>query len=66
MRAGRVNWHLFAWMAPPSVAGALVGGYLAGVVPDDVVLFGIGVVLVYSGVDLLRRNPSPAQRASST
>ena len=26
IRAGRVNWRLFAWMAPPSVAGALVGG----------------------------------------
>jgi uncharacterized protein len=59
VRAGRVNWCLFAWMAPPSVAGALVGGYLAGVVPDDVVLFGIGVVLVYSGIDLLRRKPKP-------
>jgi uncharacterized protein len=59
LRAGRVNWRLFAWMAPPSVAGALVGGYLAGVVPDDVVLFGIGVVLVYSGIDLLRRKPKP-------
>ena len=59
LRAGRVNWRLFTWMAPPSVAGALVGGYLAGVVPDDAVLFGIGVVLVYSGVDLLRRKPKP-------
>jgi uncharacterized protein len=57
VRAGRVNWRLFAWMAPPSVVGALVGGYLAGVVPDDVVLLAIAVVLVYSGVDLLRRRP---------
>ena len=22
IRAGRVNWRLFAWMAPPSVVGA--------------------------------------------
>ena len=59
VRAGRINWRLFAWMAPPSVAGALVGGFLAGVVPDEAVLLGIAVVLVYSGVDLLRRKPQP-------
>jgi uncharacterized membrane protein YfcA len=59
LRAGRVNWRLFAWMAPPSVVGALVGGYLAGIVPDDAVLFAIAVVLVYSGIDLLRRKPAP-------
>jgi uncharacterized protein len=59
LRAGRINWRLFAWMAPPSVVGALVGGYLAGVVPDDAVLLAIAVVLVYSGIDLLRRKPNP-------
>jgi len=59
LRAGRINWRLFAWMAPPSVAGAIVGGFLAGVVPDEAVLLGIAVVLVYSGVDLLRRKPRP-------
>jgi uncharacterized membrane protein YfcA len=62
VRAGRVNWRLFAWMAPPSVVGALVGGYLAGVVPDDVVLLAIAVVLVYSGIDLLRRKPAPIRQ----
>ena len=60
IRAGRVNWRLFAWMAPPSVAGALVGGYAAGVVPDDAVLLGVAAVLVYSGIDLLRHRPAPS------
>jgi uncharacterized membrane protein YfcA len=55
IRAGRINWRLFAWMAPPSVAGALAGGYLAGVVPDSAVLLAIAVVLLYSGSDLLLR-----------
>jgi uncharacterized membrane protein YfcA len=59
VRAGRVNWRLVAWMAPPSVVGAVVGGYLAGVVPRDALLFAIAIVLVYSGVDLLRRRPRP-------
>jgi len=55
IRAGRINWRLFGWMAPPSVAGALAGGYLAGTVPDSAVLFAIAVVLIYSGLDLLLR-----------
>ena len=60
IRAGRINWRLFAWMAPPSVAGAVAGGYAAGLVPDDAVLLAVAAVLVYSGVDLLRRRAAPA------
>jgi uncharacterized membrane protein YfcA len=59
LRAGRVNWRLVAWMGPPAVAGALAGGYLAGVVPEAALLLAIGAVLIYSGVDLLRRRPVP-------
>jgi uncharacterized protein len=59
LRAGRVNWRLVAWMGPPAVAGALAGGYLAGVVPEAALLLAIGAVLIYSGVDLLRRKPVP-------
>jgi uncharacterized protein len=57
LRAGRVNWRLVTWMGPPSVAGALAGGYLAGVVPDEALLLAIAAVLVYSGFDLLRWQP---------
>jgi uncharacterized protein len=57
IRAGRVNWRLFAWMAPPSIAGALVGGYIGGVLPGDVLLLVIAAVLVYSGLDLFRWTP---------
>jgi uncharacterized membrane protein YfcA len=57
VRAGRINWRLVAWMAPPSAVGALVGGYLAGVVPRSALLLVIAAVLLYSGIDLLRRRP---------
>src|SRR5215203_4980206 len=50
VRAGRINWRLFAWMAPPSVAGALAGGYLSGLLPDDALLVTIGALLLYFGV----------------
>ena len=59
VRAGRINWRLFAWMAPPSMVGAVAGGYVSGRLPDDLLLVAIGVVLVYFGIDLLRhRDPS--------
>jgi uncharacterized membrane protein YfcA len=61
VRAGRINWRLFAWMAPPSMAGAVAGGYLSGVLPDDVLLATIGALLLYFGVDLLRGG-GPRQR----
>jgi uncharacterized membrane protein YfcA len=60
IRAGRVNWRLLRWMLPPSIAGAAAGGYLAGIVPDDLLLACIAAVLLYSGVDLLRWSPRPA------
>ena len=61
IRAGRINWTLFGWMAPPSVVGALAGGYLAGRVPKTALLLAIAVVLFYSGLDLLLRKPRQAK-----
>ena len=55
IRAGRINWRLFAWMAPPSMAGALVGGLVSGAIPDTALLIVIGMTLLYFGVDILRK-----------
>ena len=61
VRAGRINWRLFRWMAPPSIIGAVAGGYLSGLLPSDVLLAIIGALLLYFGVDLSRpRQPRPA------
>ena len=66
VRAGRINWRLFAWMAPPSMVGAVVGGYLSGLLPDTALLVAIGTVLVYFGVDLLReRERAPRSGGSA-
>jgi uncharacterized protein len=55
IRAGRVNWRLFGWMAPPSIVGAVAGGYISGVIPGDALLLAIAVVLLYSAFELLAR-----------
>jgi len=60
IRAGRIDWRLVAWLTPPSMAGAVVGGYVSGKVPKDAFLATIGVVLLLMAVDLLRRRP-PAE-----
>jgi uncharacterized protein len=62
IRAGRINWRLVGWMAPPSIVGAVAGGYLAGTLPDTLLLLVITAVLVQAGIDLLRRpiKPKPA------
>jgi len=52
-RAGRVSWRIVAWMTPPSVAGAFVGGYFAHAVPARALLTSIAVVLAWNGLDLL-------------
>lgn len=57
IRAGRINWRLFAWMAPPSIAAAVLGGYLSGVMPRSALLAVISVVLLYSAFDLSRWTP---------
>jgi uncharacterized membrane protein YfcA len=63
VRAGRIDWRLFGWMAPPSMAGAVIGGFLAGEVPEDVLLLAIGATLVVFGVDLLKpRHAAAASR----
>lgn len=57
IRAGRINWRLFAWMAPPSMAGAVVGGLISGAIPDTALLLVIAATLLYFGIDLLRSKP---------
>ena len=65
IRAGRINWRLFAWMAPPSMAGALVGGLVSGAIPDTALLIVIGMTLVYFGVDILRKEARDAKRRAT-
>ena len=54
-RAGRVDWSVAAWMTPPSIVGAALGGLYGHVLPDRVLLAGVASVLAWNGLDLLFR-----------
>jgi uncharacterized protein len=64
IRAGRINWRLFAWMTPPSMAGAVAGGLVSGAIPDTALLIVIGLTLLYFGVDILRKEWRPTGEAT--
>jgi uncharacterized membrane protein YfcA len=58
-RAGRLSPRLFAWMAPPSFVGAVVGGLIAGALPERILLAVIAVVVLYGAVEVARyRRPT--------
>jgi uncharacterized protein len=53
-RAGRFNRRLFWWMAPASLIGAIIGGLISGVLPDQVLLAVIGVIVLYGAWEVHR------------
>jgi uncharacterized membrane protein YfcA len=63
-REGRVDWRVVAWIAFPSVAGAVVGALVADDVSESLLYGLIAAVLVWSGIDLALRpiKPRPQQR----
>ncbi len=52
-RENRVDWRVVAWMAPASVAGAVLGGFFGHLVPTRALLVAIAAVLSWNGLDLL-------------
>jgi uncharacterized protein len=54
-RDGRVDRRIVLWMAPPSIAGAVVGGLFGHRVPERALLGGVAAVLAWQGLDLLLR-----------
>jgi hypothetical protein len=53
-QSGRINWRLFGWMAPASLGGAIIGGVVAGVIPDQPLLIAIGLVVLYGAWEVYR------------
>jgi uncharacterized membrane protein YfcA len=56
-RSGRVNWHLFGWMAPTSLVGAISGGLVSGTIPETPLLIAIGLVVLYGAREVYRYEP---------
>lgn len=64
-RGGRLDWRLFAWMAPSSLIGALVGGLVAGVLPERLLLFAIGLIILYGAYEVARYRRPQAESPRS-
>lgn len=62
VRAGRIDWSIVGWMAPPSIGGALAGGYMSEALPEDALLLGIAAILLLGAVDLLRPKRAGGRR----
>ena len=60
-RGGRLSWRLFAWMAPTSLIGAVVGGLIGGELPERLLLGLIAVVVLYGAVEIWRFRQTPPQ-----
>ena len=54
-REGRVSWPVVAWMLPPSIVGAFLGGYFGGDLSETVLLAVAAGILVFNGADLIVR-----------
>ena len=61
-RAGRVDRRVLAWMAPPSMAGAVAGALFADDAPRAALFALIAAVLLWSGIDLALRPIAPRPR----
>jgi uncharacterized membrane protein YfcA len=59
VRAGRVDWRLVRWMAPPSILGVVGGSAVSAALPGNALLIVIGATLVVFGADLLRPRRRP-------
>jgi uncharacterized membrane protein YfcA len=62
-REGRVSWRIVAWMAPPSIVGAVLGGVFGDRVPERLLFVGVALVLAWQGFDLVARPFREAPRA---
>jgi uncharacterized membrane protein YfcA len=62
VRAGRVDWRLVRWMAPPSILGVVGGSAVSAALPGNALLIVIGATLVVFGADLLRPRRQPRGR----
>ncbi|PKB82119.1 MAG: hypothetical protein BZY88_05290 [SAR202 cluster bacterium Io17-Chloro-G9] len=55
LREGRVNGRIVLVMGVPAFSGAFIGGFSSGKVPEALLIFLAGLLVIWQGVELLAR-----------
>jgi uncharacterized membrane protein YfcA len=55
IRERRVDWGIVLIQGLPAMGGAFIGGFLAGIVPENLLIALAGVLVVWQGVELALR-----------
>ena len=63
LRAGRFDRQAFLIMTPPSIVGAIIGGYLSGLVPGMLLVVLVAGIVLEQGIELTYRTRSTAVAA---
>ncbi len=65
-RQGRIDFPIVAFMGIPTMAGAFLGGFYAGLAPREVLLVVVGVMSMWYGFKLLRNGGEDRPQDRST
>jgi uncharacterized membrane protein YfcA len=66
LREGRVNWRLVLVMGAPAFVGAFIGGFSSGRVSEKLLIFMAGLLVLWQGIELLRRAKLNRQHIGSS
>ena len=62
-RQGRVDWRVGLLFGASSMVGAFIGGHIAYLMPTKALLAGFTVMMIVTGVAMMRRRGEPSERA---
>ena len=64
LRAGRVSPRLVLAMGIPSFAGAFIGGFYGYLAPESLLIFSVGALVLWQGIELVVRVRSQVELSS--
>ena len=65
MREGRVDLRVVLLMGVPSFGGAFLGGFYAGAAPEGMLVFVVGILVFWQGIELAVKARAAAESAAA-